>query len=471
MLASSTPAPSSLTGGAPSGSSLDPESEELKKTYLSLLPSVQIIEICLTLESHVPSHVRKGIWPADLQAAIYALRQTSAGNASHSDVNPSLAEDTAPTTQHVLADTLLQTPEQSTAPSLQGSKDESPPMRSLWDGMSENRMSSTPAAQDISTPGPAAAIQPQQQVPATQDAAPSAVPPAQPPPSSMIHPPSPKPSTPTASTSTAHAPANGQQASLQPLDPQSSSTTRTSTPQTQPPVPYPYAPYGYPLQPQPQQASYPHAPYFPPPPSHGYPSHYPYPGYPPPPGYPSPPPPPPTASGHAPSHPPHPASSANGHGHSLFTSTPLVRSSHPHASPHPHHHPHAPHPGMPGASGSVQSPPHPPPHSHPHPHAHAEDLPSYEDMIVEALLDTADPEGAAPKDLFAWMALRYPLQTNFRPSASQALQKAFKRGRLEKTPSGKYRLNPTWEGGAVSRFLGCYFPISTLISSSVSAHS
>lgn len=65
-------------------------------------------------------------------------------------------------------------------------------------------------------------------------------------------------------------------------------------------------------------------------------------------------------------------------------------------------------------------------------------------------MDTADPEGAAPKELFAWMAARYPLQTNFRPSASQALQKAYKRGRLEKRGGGRYRLNPTWEGGAVS---------------------
>lgn len=38
--------------------------------------------------------------------------------------------------------------------------------------------------------------------------------------------------------------------------------------------------------------------------------------------------------------------------------------------------------------------------------------------------------------------------SNFRPSASQALQKAYKRGRLEKV-GGKYRLNPNWEGGNV----------------------
>lgn len=71
-------------------------------------------------------------------------------------------------------------------------------------------------------------------------------------------------------------------------------------------------------------------------------------------------------------------------------------------------------------------------------------------MIVEALSEIGDPDGAAPKDIFIWIGARWPLQMNFRPSASQALQKAFKRGRLEKTSGGRYRLNPNWEGGAVS---------------------
>ncbi|KAF7299573.1 H15 domain-containing protein [Mycena chlorophos] len=78
------------------------------------------------------------------------------------------------------------------------------------------------------------------------------------------------------------------------------------------------------------------------------------------------------------------------------------------------------------------------------------DLPSYEDMIVEGLTVVNDPEGLAPKDLFNWMASRYPVQSNFRPSASQALQKAYRRGRFEKSTSGKYRLNPNWEGGSSS---------------------
>ncbi|KAJ6504265.1 hypothetical protein C8R47DRAFT_183810 [Mycena vitilis] len=75
------------------------------------------------------------------------------------------------------------------------------------------------------------------------------------------------------------------------------------------------------------------------------------------------------------------------------------------------------------------------------------DLPSYEDMIVEGLNDVKDPEGMAPKDLFNWMAAHYPVQSNFRPSASQALQKAFRRGRFEKSTGGRYRLNANWEGG------------------------
>ncbi|PPQ67666.1 hypothetical protein CVT25_012694 [Psilocybe cyanescens] len=80
-----------------------------------------------------------------------------------------------------------------------------------------------------------------------------------------------------------------------------------------------------------------------------------------------------------------------------------------------------------------------------------DDLPSYEEMIVEALTGCSDPEGWAPKVLFSWMASRYPLQSNFRPSAGQALQKAYKRGRFEKSSNGKYRLNPTWEGGNTTR--------------------
>lgn len=109
-----------------------------------------------------------------------------------------------------------------------------------------------------------------------------------------------------------------------------------------------------------------------------------------------------------------------------------------------HPTPYPPHP-TPYASTAPPPPPHPPlPES-----LGTDDLPSYEEMIVEALIESTDPDGSAPKDLFTWMAARYPLQSNFRPSASQALQKAFKRGRFEKSSNGKYRLNATWEGGNV----------------------
>ena len=75
-------------------------------------------------------------------------------------------------------------------------------------------------------------------------------------------------------------------------------------------------------------------------------------------------------------------------------------------------------------------------------------------MLVQALLVHNDPTGTAPKELFQWMAATYPLQANFRPSASQALQKAYKRGRFEKNAEGKYRLNAAWQGGHVR----CLFP-------------
>ncbi|KAJ7093205.1 hypothetical protein C8R44DRAFT_835557 [Mycena epipterygia] len=83
----------------------------------------------------------------------------------------------------------------------------------------------------------------------------------------------------------------------------------------------------------------------------------------------------------------------------------------------------------------------------PNPSTEDTDLPSYEDMIVEGLNAVGDPDGMAPRDLFNWMAQRYPVQSNFRPSASQALQKAYRRGRFEKSTGGRYRLNANWEGG------------------------
>ncbi|KAF8842159.1 hypothetical protein BDN67DRAFT_966145 [Paxillus ammoniavirescens] len=158
--------------------------------------------------------------------------------------------------------------------------------------------------------------------------------------------------------------------------------------------------------------------------------------------------------------------------HSHYPPQPYYHPAYPHAPyyapphsgfsyPHPYSYPQPPtpystnstnHPSL-FPNAPLTHPPHPAPEQHlpPPPVNNIDDLPSYEEMIVEALIDSGDPEGCAPKNLFSWMAMHYPLQTNFRPSASQALQKAYKRGRLEKGSNGKYRLNESWEGGNTSR--------------------
>lgn len=154
-----------------------------------------------------------------------------------------------------------------------------------------------------------------------------------------------------------------------------------------------------------------------------------------------------------PPHPQYPGAYAYGHPQATYPHAPYYGGySYPYASyppmqptyhPQPPPAPYPPQPPMYQNMVPMQQQPQ-------HDGAAADDLPSYEEMIVEALTGCTDPEGWAPKDLFAWMATRYPLQSNFRPSASQALQKAFKRGRFEKSSNGKYRLNATWNGGNVS---------------------
>lgn len=71
-------------------------------------------------------------------------------------------------------------------------------------------------------------------------------------------------------------------------------------------------------------------------------------------------------------------------------------------------------------------------------------------MIIEGLQAIGDVNGTPPRMLFHWMEDTYPLMKNFRPSASQALQKAFKRGRLHKAGS-LYRINPNWDGSNAGR--------------------
>jgi len=171
----------------------------------------------------------------------------------------------------------------------------------------------------------------------------------------------------------------------------SASTTKFSTTEL-PQGSYTHPPYGYP--PSQSLPAYPHTPYYPP-------------------------------LSYPPNFPPHPSAP------------------YPHAPFPPSHSPFPPgvplprHPHSAGLSSTDYS------------GAPSDDLPSYEDMLVEALTDLNESDGSAPKTLFTWMASRYPLHTNFRPSASQALQKAFKRGRLEKGSNGKYRLNASWDGGSV----------------------
>ncbi|KAI0917384.1 hypothetical protein AcW1_007418 [Taiwanofungus camphoratus] len=372
----------------------------LKKTYLSLLPPVQIIEICLALETHVPLQVRNTIWPTDFEAAILALKKTAASQGDAAIPQPGKDALSSSSGANFLSQGVR-------PPGIGGTQARgNPPMGSLATSSGEGQGASMCAIDPSLHVGPSRN--------AAQDSAlsPSAVP----------------SSTTLTSASASPVPdVTSQSVPLYPSQPQMSQpvsntqSTNLYPSASHPPAPYPYAPYGYP---QMQQPAYPHTPYYPPPSHHphAYPPPYGYPGYPPP-GYSSP---PPTQE--------HPSQHTQ---HSLLASTPLVRPPASH-SPHPH-----------GPSGSAPPPGAGP--SAPSPAPPTDDLPSYEEMIVEALMDTADPEGAAPKELFAWMAARYPLQTNFRPSASQALQKAYKRGRLEKRGGGRYRLNPTWEGGATSK--------------------
>ncbi|KAG8758204.1 hypothetical protein FRC14_000509 [Serendipita sp. 396] len=92
-------------------------------------------------------------------------------------------------------------------------------------------------------------------------------------------------------------------------------------------------------------------------------------------------------------------------------------------------------------------------------------LPSYEEMIIETLGILDMPQGARPKDIYDYMMERWPLIPNFRPSASQALQRALKRGRLIKN-GALYSLNPNWSekdaDGAITPRPMTKYPASTL---------
>ncbi|OBZ71181.1 hypothetical protein A0H81_08655 [Grifola frondosa] len=356
----------STSGENPSG----PETHGLKKIYLGLLPSAQIIEICLLFESHVPLQVRNSVWPVDLDAAILALKQ------SPTSLPASTAETHASSSTAAKDTHSEQVHQQSQDVGIAGGD---PPMGSLRDPAWEGQANVAASSSSPLASGTVASLKVAE-------------------------------STATASASASPA-ANlnellTQTTPQQPADAQSTSTpvSHTSTPNLSLSLP--------PSTRQQRNRIILTRP---------------------------------TATPIA--------NRSPSNQHILMHRTTQHLRPLTHTRTRIIHIPHTPSAwlsdtpsthawaaAVPAASSS-QAPPPPP----------AEDLPSYEEMIVEALLDSGDPEGVAPKDLFTWMASRYPLQTNFRPSASQALQKAYKRGRLEKRAGGKYRLNPSWEGGATSK--------------------
>ncbi|CAG8435366.1 7401_t:CDS:2 [Ambispora gerdemannii] len=75
-------------------------------------------------------------------------------------------------------------------------------------------------------------------------------------------------------------------------------------------------------------------------------------------------------------------------------------------------------------------------------------LPSYEEMIVEAIGAIADQNGSPPKTIFDKMESTYPLHAKFRSSASQALHKAVKKGRVLKVGLTLYKLNSDYTAPA-----------------------
>lgn len=332
--ASSSSAPTVVQPVPPPDEPSNEERHALKRTYLTLLPHTQLVELCLAFEAYSPLHVKKSLWPTNLAVAVAELQLGPASTSSQ-------AQDT------ITSGPVVNAPLTSVS--------------SLPDAVTQSSPTGTSAAIDRHLPS----LNPNGDATATGD-----------------------------ESSSPQQPQTSDEPTSQP-EPSTSFTKHSAT--GLPQGPYPHAPYGYP--PTQSLPAYPHTPYYQyPPPS--YPHNFP--------------PQPPAPYPHVPfppSHPPFPPA------------VPLPR------HPHPTGLPSTDHSGMPGS----------------------DDLPSYEDMLVEALTDLNESDGSAPKALFTWMGSRYPLHTNFRPSASQALQKAFKRGRLEKGSNGRYRLNASWDGGSTSR--------------------
>ncbi|KAF9267326.1 hypothetical protein L218DRAFT_1074093 [Marasmius fiardii PR-910] len=403
----------------------------LKRRYLSLLQPQQIIDICLSFEVHAPHFVRNTVWPHDLDAAIRAIQQGQ-GRASSPQTNGSSTND-AKKDELPIMDSLLGPPvEQIVTESPKESSESSTPTPT-----NPNLPRPEPPASEKSPPPPTQS-EPQPQLPTEHQhqTLPEVVPIST---KLTSDPDSHTTTTSPALTTTTQTPTLG---SSSPAPAPQSQTQPPAQTQNQPQPPaaprpphlgYTHQPYGfatagpspYPFTSYypPQWGAYPHIRYgFPPfpgshPQIHGFP-----------------PPPPGTAT---------PAASTTvkpqGQGQGQTQGQARNRAQAPSTPGQPHQGFQPPMPLLP--------PPMPIPDG-----GAADDLPSYEDMIVEILSGLGeDSDGLAPKDLWTWMASRYPVQSNFRPSASQALQKAFKKGRFEKSESGRYRLNGGWRGGSVPR--------------------
>ncbi|KAK7464656.1 hypothetical protein VKT23_005863 [Stygiomarasmius scandens] len=348
---------------------------ELKRRYLSLLPSPQVIEICLNFDFHVPLYVKASIWPMDISGAITALQNSQQTPSTDASKNEEKKDE-----EPVMDSLSDPTDDTSSSHGFNEDKETSTPNQSTSSAEPASTSAAGPSTQP-SAPNPIAAP-----VPVSAPTATAA--------STVLNPPA---TTPT--------PAPTPQHPLPTLTPTPQHPLPVPAPTPQHPLPTPaiaYPRYAYPAQP-----AYPHAPYYSA--QHAWPPYMHYPPHPHATAYHTPP--PPSVTGYQPPPPPPPPP------------------------------PPAP-PAVTLASQQAQA----------QESANIDDLPSYEDMIVEALSDgVEDPEGLAPKDLYTWVASHYPVQSNFRPSASQALQKAYRRGRFEKSSSGKYRLNPEWKGGTTTR--------------------
>ncbi|KNE70606.1 hypothetical protein AMAG_15366 [Allomyces macrogynus ATCC 38327] len=77
-------------------------------------------------------------------------------------------------------------------------------------------------------------------------------------------------------------------------------------------------------------------------------------------------------------------------------------------------------------------------------------VPSYEEMIAQAITALGDPQGHPPREIYAWMAMTYGayLPVQFKGSATQALKKAWRKSRFLRD-NRRYRLNPDYQGARV----------------------